>query len=164
MVDGPSELVHRFIGAMNRGQLEELMELFEEDAVLDAGPRFEEPFIGRPAIRGLFEAYLRSLSELTLILRDVYSNGPRAVATLEIFAVTTASNPDPAHFPDWNGSRRVSWKGAYHFALSPGSRIGSLSVYGDDSGVRWVPLHGLPSGAPRRYETPAEPVSPRPAQ
>jgi ketosteroid isomerase-like protein len=52
------DMVHQFVGSMNRHDINAVMELLSMDAVLDAGPRFEKPYVGRDAIRAMFQAYL----------------------------------------------------------------------------------------------------------
>jgi ketosteroid isomerase-like protein len=141
MHDQVRNVVHRFVGALNRADSEAQVELFAENAVVDAGPLFEGPFAGRESIRRFFDTYLRSVSEMTIVVRDVFVNEGEAIAILEVYATTQPTNPDPRHIADWQGGKRLSWKGAFHFAATdePEPRIQSLRIFGDERAVRWLP-------------------------
>jgi ketosteroid isomerase-like protein len=140
------EIVHQFVGAMNRREIAAVMELLAPDAVLDAGPRFRSPYVGREAIRAMFEAYLTAMPELVLIVREVHVNRTQAVATIDLVATMSEMNPGEAQITNWPAKRRLGWRGAYHFTLSNDALIQQIVIFGDDSGTRWLPDLGHSTG------------------
>jgi hypothetical protein len=149
MATAPRDMVHRFIGATNRRELEELTSLFTPDAVLDAGPRFEHPFAGRAAIRALFEGYYFRMPEMMLVARNLFVNGHQVLAEFDLFATLEGVDPGLVDLEGWEHGRRLSWSGAYIFTFNEEALITHIQIFGDERTVRWLPdsqLHERPGG------------------
>jgi ketosteroid isomerase-like protein len=132
------EVVHSFIGATNRHELDVIADLFEPNAVFDAGPAFEAPFNGRQAIRGLFEGYYQRMPDLMIVASDIFVNGHEAVGTFDVYATIESQETGPVKLEGWQSGRRLSWKGVYLFTVEPGGKIRSVKVFGDERTVRWL--------------------------
>jgi ketosteroid isomerase-like protein len=138
--------VHRFVGVVNRRDLDAVMEFFAEDAVLVGGPRFPEPIFGRAAIRALFEHYFRAFTEMLFVPSETFTDGNETLAILTLSATVAPRIPGTASVSATSGDRRVSWRGAYRFEFDPQGKILRLAIYGDESTQRWVAPPGAPLG------------------
>lgn len=158
MTPGELAAVHDFVGAMNRRQTRKLMDLFSEDATLDAGPRFDRPFSGRAAIQGMFESYWSAMPELNMILRETYVSKGEAVAIVNIVALLSAHAPAGVAASEWRGGKRLGWVGAFRFTFARDGQIRAIQIYGDDSSARWLPETGVRPGGANAAESPPTPV------
>ena len=146
MAEGVRDVVHRFIGATNRHELDTLADLFETNASFDAGSRFEAPFLGRAAIRGLFEGYYSRMPDLMVVAKDIYVNGREAVGSFDVYATLEGSDAGPVKLEGWESGRKLSWKGVYHFTIGTDGKIQSVKVFGDEQNVRWLADPPVPTG------------------
>lgn len=141
------EHVERFVAAVNRGQVDDVLELFTSKAILKAGPWFATPLEERPAIRRFLSEFFYALPGITVDINEVFTSKNAAVATVRVRATMSQMNPDPVHITDWREGRRLGWSGAFRFAYSPEGKIQELDIYGDESNVQWLPPRD--SGGPR---------------
>lgn len=149
------ERIDRFVTAVNRGQVEDVLKLFAERAVLRAGPWFVTPLEERPAIRRFLSEFFYALPGISVQVNEVYSSGNSAIATVRVLATMSQVNPDPVHIPDWREGRRLGWTGAFRFAFTPDGKIQEMDIYGDDSNVQWLPPPGREGLSPGRAPPPA---------
>lgn len=149
------ERIDRFVTAVNRGKVEDVLALFAERAVLKAGPWFVTPLEERPAIRRFLSEFFYALPGISVQVNEVYSSGNSAIATVRVLATMSQVNPDPVHIPDWREGRRLGWTGAFRFAFTPDGKIQEMDIYGDDSNVQWLPPLGREGMTPGRAPPPA---------
>jgi hypothetical protein len=89
------------------------------------------------------------MPELLMTVKSVHVNRTEAVATIDLVATLGDRNPDAAHLSGWPTGRRLSWRGAYRFTLDSDSLIHSIAIYGDETGLRWLPDTGGSTGHER---------------
>lgn len=151
------ERIDRFVTAVNRGHVEDVLQLFAERAVLTAGPWFVTPLQERPAIRRFLSEFFYALPGISVEVKDVYSSRNAAIATVRVLATMSRINPDPVHIPDWREGRRLGWTGAFRFAFTSDGKILEMDIYGDDSNVQWLPSRGREGPSPGRASPTTEP-------
>jgi hypothetical protein len=130
--------VQRFVGAVNRRDIEAVLGFFAENAVLVGGPRFPDPIAGRRALREMFEVYFRGFSEMLFTPGEMFFDRNEGVTFMTMIGTIGGPVPgiDTGRLP--SGQRRVSWRGAYRFVFDPDGKIVHLAVYGDESTARWL--------------------------
>jgi SnoaL-like domain len=130
--------VRAFIAAVNRRDVESVIRLFTEDAVLTGGPRFQEPIVGLRNLRQMFELYFRGFSEMLFTPGETFFDRNEVVTFMTLTGSLAGPVPgiEPSRLPA--GSSRISWRGAYRFVFDPQGKISYLSIYGDESTARWL--------------------------
>ena len=127
------ETIARYAHLVDRGRIDELVELFAEDGTLEAGDR--PPAHGRDAIRAFFlgtQGRLASAAARPLIRHHV-SNvlveivGPEAATAASYFLAITERGPDHwGRYQDRLVERGGRWLFQHRRARSDGYAAGSL--------------------------------------
>jgi hypothetical protein len=146
VADEPAEVVHRFMGCLNRRDLETLLSLFVPGATLDPGLRFGSPCQGIEQIGALFGRYWEAFPELLILVKEVHVGRPGVVAVVDLVAArdlvsATGNGGTPS-------TARYQWSGVYRFDLEDG-HIRGVTIYGDFTGRRWL-AGPIPAGGPAR--------------
>jgi hypothetical protein len=142
--------IHRFVGVVNRREVDGTLELFAEDALLTGGPRFTEPIVGRTAIREMFTFYFQAFVEMRFVPTESFADRNELVTLMDLTATLSPGTTGSAFGSPTGGHRRVSWRGAYRFVFNPQGKIALLAIYGDESTGRWFRPTGTGTGVVSR--------------
>ncbi|HEV2166192.1 MAG TPA: nuclear transport factor 2 family protein [Thermoplasmata archaeon] len=133
------ETVHEFLEALNQREFEKVMGYFAADSRVDAGPWFDQPLVGKVAVRSFLENFLHSLPGLKVNATGVFASRDDAVVTVEVRATMSQLNPDPVHIEEWRGGRKLVWNGAFVISFTADRKMHGFRIFGDSSDLRWVP-------------------------
>lgn len=122
----PTELVLRFVGAVNRGSVDEIAALLAEDHLfIDSGGA---EYRGRDTMREGWAAYLSMVPDYTIAVSETLASGDTVVV------LGTASGtyaPDGARDPNNRWSTPGAWR-----AVVAGDRLAVWQVFADNEPLR----------------------------